>query len=330
MYYRFLNNGRVEKTTGQGVRTQRAWATIPTDEQNKIAKALLPANLHAEYNAISRNNKFLTLRAWAAGKRPSPAPEPKPTAPPSAPKKKKAPSPNESNNRFELETEYAVRLGDNLGNLSRTGNETLFLNTVYNKLPVGARGKPLKANVNRAYKKFVKETKANRANEPSKARYVSRIKVPNWMPTNKVQKYKNLVVNLAFRKPKASQKDIKAAVRVWINREVPMSPPRAAREVENAITGEKRVIPAYVPKRRETPSIPKRTPPAKKSPKAPNTRLQQEYALPANRSAIKNLNNAITNLGLTTGPGNTYTWAGLARRGLNNKFKNKWLKYVAV
>ena len=333
MYYRFLNNGRVEKTTSQGVRTQRAWATIPTAEQNKIAKTFLPANLHAEYNATANANKFLTLRAWAAGKRPAQVPAP---APAPSPPKKKAPSPNESNNRFELELEYTARLGGNLGNLSRTGNETLFLNTVYSKLPSGARGKPLKANINRAYKKFVKETLAERKNEPSKARFLARIKIPNWMPTNKVQRYKNLLVNLAFQKPKPAQKNIKEAVRAWINREVPTSPPRAAREVENMITGEKRMIPAYVPKRRATPSIPKRSPPPKKSPKpkkynaSKSPRLQKEYALPRNRTAIQNLNNAITNLGLPTGPGNTYTWAGLTKAGLNAKFRNNWLKYVAV
>jgi len=325
IYYRFLNNGRVEKTSSQGVQTRRAWDTIPAEEQNKVAKALLPANLHAEYNATARANRFLTLRAWAEStRRPAPSPVTKEKTP--SPPKNKSPS----NNRFELELEYAARLGGNLGNLSRAGNETLFLNTVYAKLPVGARGKPLKANVNRAYKKFVKETRANRVNEPAKARYVSRIKVPNWMPSNKVQKYKNLVVNLAFQKPKPAQKDIKAAVRAWINREVPMSPARAAREVENAVTGERRIIPAYVPTRRETPSIPKRTPPPKKSPKPKNTRILGEYALPRNRSAIQDLNNAITNLGFPTGPNNKYTWAGLVRRGLNNKFKNKWLKYVAV
>jgi len=330
IFYKFMNNGRVEKTTGEGIQTHRAWATIPVAEQNKIAKTFLPANLHSAYNATAKANKFNTLRAWAAGKRPAPEPAPAPAPAPSPPKKKKAPSPNESNNRFELELEYAARLGSNLGNLSRTGNEALFLNTVYAKLPVGVRGKPLKANVNRAYKKFVKETTAERKNESAKVRYIARIKVPNWMPSNKVQKYKNLVTTLMFQKPKPAQKNIKAAVRTWINREVPMSPARAAREVENAITGEKRVIPAYVPKRRATPSIPKRTPPPKKSPKPKNTRILGEYALPRNRSAIQNLNNAITNLGFPTGPTNKYTWAGLARRGLNAKFKNKWLKYVAV
>jgi hypothetical protein len=330
VYYRFMNNGRVEKTSSKGIQTRRAWATLPADEQNKIAKAVLPANLHAEYNATAKANKFNTLRAYVAGKKPvAKAPSP-------SPPRKATPSPSSAgSNANALEFEYAARLGNNLANLSRAGNETLFMG-IYRKLPLGARGKPLKANINRAYKKFVKETAAERKNEPSKARFVARIKVPNWMPTNKVQRYKNLLVNLAFQKPKPAQKNLKEAVRVWINREVPMSPPRAAREVENAVTGEKRVVPAYVPKRRATPSIPKRSPPPKKSPKpkkynaSKSPRLQKEYALPLNRSAIQNLNNALTNMGLPTGPKNTYTWAGLAKAGLNAKFRNNWLKHVAV
>ena len=332
VYYRFMNNGRVEKTSSKGIQTRRAWATLPADEQNKIAKAVLPANLHAEYNATAKANKFNTLRAYVAGKKPAAK------APSPSPPWKAAPSPSSAgsnNNANALEFEYAVRLGQNLGNMSRTGNEMLFMN-IYRKLPLGARGKPLKANINRAYKKFVKETRFDRINEPSKARFIGRIQVPNWMPTNKVQRYKNLVVSLAFQKPKPSQKNMKESIRAWINREVPMSPARAAREVENAITGEKRVIPAYVPKRRATPPIPKRSPPPKKSPKpkkynaSKSPRLQKEYALPLNRSAIQNLNNAITNMGLPTGPKNTYTWAGLAKAGLNAKFRNNWLKHVAV
>jgi hypothetical protein len=332
MYYRLMNNGRVEKTTSQGIQTRRAWATLPADEQNKIAKALLPSNLHTEFNATAKTNKFNTLRAYVAGKKPVVTKAP-------SPPRKATPSPSSAgsnnNNMEALEFEYAARLGSNLGNMSRTGNEGLFMK-IYGKLPVGARGKPLKANINRAYKKFVKETRANRANEAPKARYTGRIQVPNWMPANKVQAYKNLVTRLAFQKPKPAQKNMKEAIRGWINREVPLSPARAAREVENAVTGEKRVIPAYVPKPRKTPNIPKRTPPAKKSPKpkkynaSKSPRLQKNYALPINRTAIQNLNNAIANLGLPTGAKNKYTWSGLARAGLNAKFRNNWLKYVAV
>lgn len=331
-FYKFMNNGRVEKTTSAGVQTRRAWATIPVAEQNKIAKKLLPANFHAEYNATAKTNRFNTLRAYVASKRvPSPrarTPSPKARTP--------TPSPSNSNanNATAREFEYAVLLSQNLGNLYRNGNEKIF-NRAYGKLPVGARGKPLKTNVNRAYKKFVKELKSSRANEPSKARYVSRILVPNWMPTNKVQRYKNLVTNLAFQKPKPKVANIKTAIKAWINREVPQSPARAARDVENVITGEIKHLPAYVPKPRKTPNIPKRSPPPKKSPKpkkynaSKSPRLQKEYALPVNRANLANLNNALANMGLPTGPKNTYTWSGLVRAGLNAKFRNVWLAKVA-
>ena len=139
VYYRFLNNGRVEKTTSKGIQTRRAWATLPADEQNKIAKAVLPTNLHTEYNATTKANKFNTLRAYVAGKKPVVTAAPSPSPP-----RKATPSPSSagSNNLNALEFEYAARLGNNLGNLSRAGNETLFMN-IYRKLPMGARWKPL-------------------------------------------------------------------------------------------------------------------------------------------------------------------------------------------
>jgi hypothetical protein len=328
-FYTFMNNGRVEKTTGEGVQTRRAWATIPAAEQNKIAKKLLPVNLHTEYNATAKANRFNTLRAHVAGKKPAKAP-----SPPRPRAATPSPSPSNSNSNMAREFEYAVLLSQNLGNLYRNGNEAIFLKS-YGKLPVGARGKPLKANVNRTYKKFVKETKSMRANEPSKARYVSRIQIPNWLPANKVQRYKNLVTNLAFQKPKPKVANMKVAIKAWLAAEVPRSPERAARTVENAITGKIRHIPAYVPKARKTPNIPKRSPPPKKSPKpkkynaAKSPRLQKEYALPANKTGLANLNNALANIGLPTGPLNTYTWAGLARAGLDTKFRNVWLNKVA-
>lgn len=332
MYYRFMNNGRVEKTTDQGVQTRRNWSTIPVAEQNKIAKKLLPANLHSEYNATAKPNRFNTLRAYLASTKPAPK---VPSPPKPARQRTPSPSPNSNNNNgLALEMEYAVRLGQNLGNLSRQGNEALFMN-IYRGLPSGARGKPLKATVNQAYKKFVKTTKAERIDEPSKARYIARIKVPNWMPVNKVAAYKNLVTSLAFQKPKPKVANMKAAVKAWINREAPQSPARAARNVENMITGKMVHIPAHVPRPRGSPNIPKRSPQPKKSPKAKkydpakSPRLQEEYALPNNRTAITNLNNAIANLGLPTKSTNTYTWSGLVRRGLDPKFRNNWLKYVA-
>ena len=259
IFYKLLNNGRVAKTTNQGVQTQRAWATLPVNEQNKIARELLPSNLHSNYNSITKANRFNALSAFMENKRP---PKAKTPSPPKA--RTPSPSPNKNNNNFVMETEYALRLTENLGNLYKNGNELNFIK-IYKGLPSGARGKPLKPTVTSAYKKFVKEIKGLRKNSPARGRYTSRISIPNWMPTSKVQAYKNLVTNLAFQKPKPKVANMKAAIRAWINREVPQSPPRAARDVENVVTGEIRHVPAYVPARRKTPLIPKRSPAAKKN-----------------------------------------------------------------
>jgi hypothetical protein len=325
VFYKFLDGGRVERTTNKGVRTTRNWTTIPVTEQNKIAMAVIPANLYSEWSNVAKTNRYNTIRAMAAAKKPIKVPSPpKPKA--------KTPSPSSTGsniNNFGKELEMALKLQANLGNNYKEGNEGNFMK-IYGKLPVGKRGKPLKANEDRAYKKFLKETKALRSDIAPRARFMARIQVPNWMPTNKVQAYKNLVTNLAFQKPKPSQKDLKAAVKNWIAKTVPQSPPRAAKVIENMVTGEVKQIPAYVPKPRTSPVIPKRTPPAKKSPKKPkNNKLQKEYALPVNRTGIENLNNAIINLGLPTGTKNTYTWAGLAKAGLNAKFRKVWLEKVA-
>jgi len=49
-------------------------------------------------------------------------------------------------------------------------------------------------------------------------------------------------------------------VKAWINRVVPQSPARPARVVEDMMTGEIKHIPAYEPKPRPSPVIPKRSP----------------------------------------------------------------------
>jgi hypothetical protein len=58
--YTFLPEGRVQKTVGTK-RTTRNWKTLPN--KNKIAKAFLPAHLHAEWNAFSAKNKYNALLA---------------------------------------------------------------------------------------------------------------------------------------------------------------------------------------------------------------------------------------------------------------------------
>jgi hypothetical protein len=64
-------------------------------------------------------------------------------------------SPSSVNNNFGLELEFMQKLQNNLKNAFQNGNESDFMK-IYRNLPSGARGKPLKAAVNAAYKRFVK------------------------------------------------------------------------------------------------------------------------------------------------------------------------------
>jgi len=329
--YKLLNNGRVEKTTGE-TRTQRNWATIPLAERNAIAKKLLPANLHAEYNGMPNSNKFNTLRAFMASRK---APTPSPPSP--APKpKNKSPSPN-ANNRFAMELEYDMLLDQNLGNLKRNGNQGLFMN-IYNKLPKGARGKPLKANVNRAYAKFVKEAKALRVSEPARARFMARITPPNWLPANKVNAYKKILTNLAFKKPKPSQKALKEALKAWLNKAAPAGNARGAYNVENINTGIITRVPAYNPANRKSPVIPKRTPSPKRSPgtiaaakaaknaaKALQFNTKKAFVIPRTEN-VENLGNAMLAAGLNVR--SAHSWDTVVRSGVNSKFKNTWARHV--
>jgi hypothetical protein len=276
MYYKILNNGRVARTTSEGVQTQRAWVTLSADERNKIAKAVIPSQYHIEYNNTPLANRFEAVRTFAMGNRMTKA-EAKAKAESNAAARVKAAAAkakveanNEANN-FELELEYAVRVAQNLGNLYKKGNEQAFINA-YKKLPKGVRGKPLKPVVNKAYRAFIKNLKTQRTNEGPRNAYRQAIPVPNWLPATKVAAYKTLVTNLAFRKPKPKLTNFKAAVKTWLNTQVPQSPARAARQVENAITGEKRIIPAYVPKKRTSPALPKPPSPPKKARKEPKVR----------------------------------------------------------
>lgn len=328
-FYRFLNNGRLEKTSSEGIQTRRAWNTISTAEQNKIANKLLPANLHGNYNATAKVHRFNTLRAFIAGKKPAPAPAP-PSPVPAPPSPANSASSSISNN-FGIEAEYMLRISSNLGNMYKNGNELNFMKR-YGKIPVGARGKPPAAKVEAVYKKFIKETRAERKNMAPRVRYTARISVPNWLPQNKVQAYKNLVTNLAFQKPKPKVADVRTAVKAWLNREVPRSPARAAHNVENMVTGEMKRVPAYVPKARKTPPIPKRSPAPKKSPKAkaaPKIKMNSKktYVIPVTEN-VENLGNAMIAAGLNVGT--SHSWNAVVRAGVNKKFKNTWAKYVAV
>jgi hypothetical protein len=235
---------------------------------------------------------------------------------------------NAEANNFELELEYALRVAQNLGNLYKKGNEQAFINA-YKKLPKGARGKPLKVDVNKAYSTYMKNIKPKRV----KNAYLKSIQVPNWMPANKVNAYKTLVTNLALQKSTPKMANFKAAVKTWLNTQVPQSPARAARQVENAITGQKRIIPAYVPKKRTSPTLP--TPPSlpkkvRKERAPPNRRLNYVYTIPKN---AVNLSNTLESLGVNTRKNMTWNEIRVALKGKATatqmkKLKEKWTKNV--
>jgi TATA-box binding protein (TBP) (component of TFIID and TFIIIB) len=67
--YKFLQNGRVERTVGKK-RTTRSWNTIPAVNQNRIAKAYLNASYHNAYNATPRNKKYEALLLYQYSLRP--------------------------------------------------------------------------------------------------------------------------------------------------------------------------------------------------------------------------------------------------------------------
>jgi len=58
-------------------------------------------------------------------------------------------------------------------------------------------------------------------------------------------------------------------------------------------------------------------------------RETKAYALPRNSEKVENLATAMSNLGLGIGASNKYSWKFLKNKGINNKFKNVWLRNVA-
>lgn len=129
----------------------REWTRLTQPELLAIARNLGIAAVSS--NTGKRNIAALIQSKRNKGKAPA-------VPSPPAPVRVAAPAPasvsSNSNNNFAKELEYAVRLQQNLGNKYENGNEEKFM-VIYRGLPSGSRGKPLKANVNKAYKKFLTE-----------------------------------------------------------------------------------------------------------------------------------------------------------------------------
>lgn len=318
-----LANGTVRRNYKNKPSRTRQFSTLKVPEQNAIARAYLNANSYEIYKKLQTKDRFSFLlgqKNAKAARRAARPPTPSPNSSPESP----------MNYKNELNFEYTLRLSENLKNMFKNQNVKEFIARLYESLTIGARGKFKKTNMNSEYKKFLSETKAARGNIALKSEYRTRIQIPNWVPANKANAFRNALVNLAITKKNGKWtykpvEDVKSGINAWVRHHMPQSPARARRVVENVITGEQKIIPGYEPTPRSNIKLP--SPPAKKAapkPKPKNLSGNRSFTIP-NRPEVANMQNAMVNAGLYK---NTYTWNELVKAGVNKKFKSTWDKYV--
>jgi hypothetical protein len=333
VYYRFLNNGRVEKTQankkGFAQRTSRNWSTIPVADQNKLAKAFLPASYHNEY----KNKKYSVILKYKNSLKPNTPSEPN--------------SNSDSNSNlgnlanFAAEVEHALKneqhkntLRSLVGNYYRNENANKLLVRL-SKLPVTAK----KINTNRAIKTFAKEAIIKARRNLIEANYKSKVVVPNWLPNNIKNSYRTALMGAALQvnnKGKyPSHKAVKNAMQVWINIHVPKVG-KPAYTKENVITGQVIHVPEWNPPKNPRANVPKRLSPPRPAPKkksaapkkkksAPNTK---KYRLNENSNNANNMGSALIGAGLNTK--GSYSWNNLVRFGVNKKYKNVWARQLSA
>ena len=321
--YKFLNNGRVERTVGK-TRTTRNWSTIPAVNQNRIAKAFLNESYHGAYNLQPRNKKYWALMVYKNSLRAN--------TPSTA-----ASSAASSNNNL---ANFAANIEANLRNQGHKNAFKALVGNYYknenaNKLVTRLGKLPVGANVNRAIKTFAKEAVVKARRTIIEANYKAKMTVPNWIPMNKRNAYKNALLNVALRvnnKGKyPTQKKVREGMQAWINAEIPKVP-TAAFTKENAVTGATIHVPAWNPPKKVVFNVPKRTSPPRPAakPKAagpakPRTKKNtSKRRLNENSNNANNVGSAMIALGINTK--GTYAWNNLVRVGLNKKYKNVWAK----
>ena len=329
--YRLLKNERVEKTVGTK-RTTRNWSTIPPANQNRIAKAFLNESYHGAYNLQPRNKKYWALMVYKNSLR---------AATPSS-----ASSSAASNNlaNFAANLEATVRNQGHknayralVGNYYTNENANRLM-TRLGKMPAGAK----QANVNRAIKTFSKEAVVKARRALIEANYKAKLTVPNWLPANKRNEYKNALLNIALNvnnKGKyPTQKKVREGMQAWINAKIPKVP-TAAFTRENAVTGAKVNVPAWNPPKKISFNVPKRISPPRPAvkPRAPKAagpskpkakKNTSKRRLNENSNNAENIGSAMIALGINTK--GAYAWNNLVRAGMNKKYKNAWARQKSV
>jgi hypothetical protein len=316
-----LPNGRVKRGN-----RPRQWNTMPFAEQNAIARAFLPEANYTAWQGLIPRDKYPALLGHKSERRVENV---------NSAQTNSASTPN-------LNFETALVAQGALGNNARNNNVNA-LEKILTDLPKGVKGRALKPNVNRAIKNFKNQVLRRNQLANLKARYLAGIKVPNWLPVNKVQMYKNHLMSIATTPNNKGKFPVKKAVaqqmKTWLRLHFSQAG-RAAYNMENMTTGQIIHVPAFNPPSLiRTPNINSPTLKRLGAPRAPRTaakpratsdpRESKAYALPRNSESVENLATALTNLGLGIGPSNKYSWKFLKNKGLNNKFKNVWLRNVA-
>ena len=320
----FLANGSVRR----GTRT-RQFSSLKK-EQNTIARAYLTANQYAEYAQKAAKNRYqyilntkmakataaaaakaakaAKLAAAAAAKAAKLAPKAKASS---------ASSSMNNNNNFALELELAVRMG----------NKYAHSPSNLTRLKAALSKAQTKAQIQTVWKVLTKEFKKKSQSKQNKEKLYAKAVVPNWVPNNKKQRFKNVLVQAAL--VSKTKKNAKTAVKSWINSVMPTG--YAAHNVENMITGEIKHIPAWNPPKNYKFKIPKLSPngAGAASPVKPGKSQVSNYVfkVPGSKSVNK-LTNAMANVGLNLNKG--HTWNELVKAGVNKKFKSMWDKHVAV
>jgi hypothetical protein len=240
------------------------------------------------------------------------------------------------------EEERDAKLRKLLGTYFMNTDPYMFQRTIA-QLPSGARGKPLKAVVDRALKEYAQVAIIRRRQALIKENYASKIKIPNWLPSNRHEAFRAAMMNAATT-PNAkgkypTQKAVREAMNRWVNTHV-SKVARAAYEKENMITGEIIKVPAYNPPKNPKVNVPKRLSPPKAVAKSPRAKAargaagRRSPAKPANNyvytipltNNVANLGNAMIAAGLNIRSG--HTWNELLRAGIDPKFKNIWNTHV--
>ena len=328
--YKLLNNERVERTVGK-TRTTRNWSTIPTANQNRIAKAFLNESYHEAYNLQPRNKKYWALMVYKNSLKPN------------------TPSTASSSSNNNL-SNFAANLEANMRNQQhKNAYRSIVGNNYYRnenanrllarlgKMPANAK----KANVNRAIKTFAKESIVKTRRALIEANFRAKITAPNWLPLNKRNAYKNALFNTALQvnnKGKyPTQKKVREGMQAWINAHIPKVP-TAAHTKENVATGATIHVPAWNPPSKVAFNVPKRLSPPRPAakPKAPRAAPAKPKAkkntskrrLNENSNNANNIGSAMIALGLNTR--GAYTWDNLVRSGMNKKYKNAWARQMAV